>query len=291
MFLKQYNMTENPNDWRSAVDPTTGRTYWYHRKTRISSWNKPDFIENDTTIKNVTDSNEERNNTAKNIDNADDRENHNISLKNIIQKIANNSNQLVSNEINKILKHLIIDISGTFFNAHETISDLIYIIIHSTNIISRQVTLRMLCILTQNHYLTSEQFGTNQSWIILIKFINKWSDVESTLLLIAFYCNLMIGTTCSLITEDMKSILINRIKDLTEKKDLMINLDLLTYQLFDESNPSIFLLQDNNVSMKQPQIKFAVLNDVTIQSYLILVEKGHHLPVVWLLAVFNQFTK
>ena len=36
---------ENPADWRSAVDPTTGRTYWYHRKTRVSTWTKPDFME------------------------------------------------------------------------------------------------------------------------------------------------------------------------------------------------------------------------------------------------------
>eukprot|EP01031_Cornospumella_fuschlensis_P045306 gene45306-55429_t len=39
-------MTENPEEWKTAVDPNTGRTYWYHRKTRVSSWTKPNFREN-----------------------------------------------------------------------------------------------------------------------------------------------------------------------------------------------------------------------------------------------------
>lgn len=39
-------MTENPDEWKTAVDPNTGRTYWYHRKTRVSSWTKPNFREN-----------------------------------------------------------------------------------------------------------------------------------------------------------------------------------------------------------------------------------------------------
>lgn len=35
---------DNPQDWKSAVDPSTGRTYWYHRKTRESTWSKPDVL-------------------------------------------------------------------------------------------------------------------------------------------------------------------------------------------------------------------------------------------------------
>ena len=31
-------MSSERDDWRSAVDPSSGRTYWYHRKTRISTW-------------------------------------------------------------------------------------------------------------------------------------------------------------------------------------------------------------------------------------------------------------
>lgn len=38
-------MTENPEDWKSTVDPSTGRVYWYHRRTRVSTWVKPNFKE------------------------------------------------------------------------------------------------------------------------------------------------------------------------------------------------------------------------------------------------------
>ena len=39
-----YQMEEDPEQWRSAVDQKTGRTYWYHRVTRISRWSKPSFL-------------------------------------------------------------------------------------------------------------------------------------------------------------------------------------------------------------------------------------------------------
>ncbi|KAJ1439389.1 hypothetical protein B484DRAFT_427707 [Ochromonadaceae sp. CCMP2298] len=40
-------MPENPAEWRSTLDPSSGRTYWYHRKTRVSTWVKPDFGEDE----------------------------------------------------------------------------------------------------------------------------------------------------------------------------------------------------------------------------------------------------
>jgi hypothetical protein len=29
---------EDPKQWRAAVNPKSGRTYWYHRIKRISTW-------------------------------------------------------------------------------------------------------------------------------------------------------------------------------------------------------------------------------------------------------------
>lgn len=34
---------EKAEDWKSTVDPSTGRTYWYHRKTRQTTWQRPIF--------------------------------------------------------------------------------------------------------------------------------------------------------------------------------------------------------------------------------------------------------
>jgi hypothetical protein len=36
---------ESVKDWKTAADAKTGRTYWYHRKTRVSTWKKPDFYD------------------------------------------------------------------------------------------------------------------------------------------------------------------------------------------------------------------------------------------------------
>jgi hypothetical protein len=39
-----------PTEWRAAVDAATGRTYWYHRKTRQSTWECPvDFQDENST--------------------------------------------------------------------------------------------------------------------------------------------------------------------------------------------------------------------------------------------------
>lgn len=35
---------DDPKQWRAALDPKTGKTYWYHRIRRISTWVKPVFI-------------------------------------------------------------------------------------------------------------------------------------------------------------------------------------------------------------------------------------------------------
>jgi hypothetical protein len=45
---------EDPEQWRSAVDQKTSRTYWYHRVTRISRWSKPSFMSssNESSLEN-----------------------------------------------------------------------------------------------------------------------------------------------------------------------------------------------------------------------------------------------
>ena len=45
---------EDPEQWRSAIDQKTGRTYWYHRVTRISRWSKPSFTSsrNESSLEN-----------------------------------------------------------------------------------------------------------------------------------------------------------------------------------------------------------------------------------------------
>ena len=36
--------SDDAEQWRSAIDPKSGKTYWYHRVNRISTWIKPPFM-------------------------------------------------------------------------------------------------------------------------------------------------------------------------------------------------------------------------------------------------------
>lgn len=60
---------DNPSLWRSAVDPSTNRTYWYHRRTRQSTWTKPPCLEDDyqpPNSKKIEESNVYKNNNIEN---------------------------------------------------------------------------------------------------------------------------------------------------------------------------------------------------------------------------------
>lgn len=39
------SLSEEALNWRSAVDQKSGRTYWYHRITRESTWSRPACLE------------------------------------------------------------------------------------------------------------------------------------------------------------------------------------------------------------------------------------------------------
>lgn len=321
-------MSENPTDWRSVVDPASGRTYWYHRKTRVSTWTKPDFIVDTTSTTNNSSSivapvvaaglskaaslshremqvqdistnldprivkynNENKNTSNNNHDSSNNINNSGktganessmkatdrtlvnvvenpydedvgkavvtnerdvkISLKALVQRVTTSPNDLINEDINIILHHLIVNVSALIIDASDVISDLVTIIIQTTNISSRQATLRSLCILSMNHCLTAEQFGNNQSWSILTSYLTRWTDADSMLLLGAFYCNLLVGPTISLITEQMTSLLIEKLKGLIKKKDMTINLDVFTLEMFTSSVNT----KSNQLSTHRPSI-------------------------------------
>lgn len=366
-------MSENPADWRSVVDPASGRTYWYHRKTRVSTWTKPDFIVDTTTstgnnsssiVAPVVDAglskaaspshrdtqaqensmnldprivkyNNENKNTSNN--NHDSSSNINkvnsgktgihassimkvndhtlvnvverhhgedvgkavvtnerdvkISLKALVQRVTASPNDLINEDINIILHHLIVNVSALIIDASDVINDLVTIIIQTTNISSRQAALRSLCILSMNHCLTAEQFGNNQSWSILTNYLTRWTDAESMLLLGAFYCNLLVGPTISLITEQMTSLLIEKLKGLIKKKDMTINLDIFTLEMFTTSSINTKLLLSTHHRPSSIGNSLAVCSSLSIQTYCLLAEKGHQLPAVWSIALLHQFIR
>ena len=65
---------DDPKQWRSAVDPKTGRTYWYHRVSRVSTWVKPTFQDDTRSSREY---HEEHSLTADDCDNKEEiRENN-----------------------------------------------------------------------------------------------------------------------------------------------------------------------------------------------------------------------
>lgn len=40
---------DDPSNWRSATDPHSGKTYWYHKVTRVSTWERPACFANNET--------------------------------------------------------------------------------------------------------------------------------------------------------------------------------------------------------------------------------------------------
>ena len=68
---------DDPKQWRSAVDPKTGRTYWYHRVSRVSTWVKPIFHDD---ARSSTEYHEEHSLTADDRDNKEEiRENNYVA--------------------------------------------------------------------------------------------------------------------------------------------------------------------------------------------------------------------
>jgi len=217
---------------------------------------------------------------------ANERE-YKISLKALVQRVTTSPNDLMNEDINAILHHLVVNISTLIIDASEVISDLVTLVIQATNISSRQAALRSLCILSMNHCLTAEQFGNNQSWSILTNYLSRWSDADSMLLLGAFYCNLLVGPTISLITEQMTSILIEKLRSLIRRKDMTINLDVFISEMFTSSiNAKLHISNRPPISSS-----LAVCSSLTIQTYCLLAERGHQLPAVWSIALLHQFIR
>ena len=55
------------SEWKSAVDPNSGREYWYHRVTRVSTWTKPvdlNPVTNPPSAKDASNNTNNTNNTA-----------------------------------------------------------------------------------------------------------------------------------------------------------------------------------------------------------------------------------
>lgn len=188
-------------EWRSAVDEKTGRTYWYHRITRESTWTKPKCFEqshNSGTgggrpISNNSQGYEILLQMLEGLGNPDV----------LVELLHENSPDLQEEAVQLFLSCCIP--STVYFLAKEpgAIDGLVKIImLTSTSIPTRRNALRSLCSLALQPS-TMEFFLTSQGWISLAVHFMKWPDIESTILFIILICLLLSGKARSLITKDI----------------------------------------------------------------------------------------
>ncbi len=166
----------DPNNWRSAVDPTSGRSYWYHRLTRESTWIMPECL-NPALAGDVHDKDEH-------IDFLDDTD-----------ETATNARE--SLEID-LITTMVNEVTQT--GSKQTRLRCLWSLWDLSIRIKSEVGV---------------MFHVNQSWTSLCGQLHLWHDSESVLLLAAVLCNLSVGrSTLFLVSASMKEVMLRRLDDI-----------------------------------------------------------------------------
>jgi hypothetical protein len=281
------SMSQNPEDWRSAVDPSSGRTYWYHRKTRESTWVRPDFPEVAEAVKPapVRKDPQETRPVA-----ADPRGQPIRALFRMnLDTIARDLNSTGQAQLNNLLSELQQQQTLVSTEASYNISALVRIVIQSCGercnsnaIIARRTALKCLWWLSNvnERMYAGAHFYSEQSWTSLFQYASHWKtasgnspqgDAESLLLLGALASNLMVGPTALLISIDVANSLAHSIESLRSG-------DAATAAGVSSALDALLATQAGT----------AVLCDRTVQTLALLAQKGHRLPAAWLVTVFTH---
>ena len=182
----------NIEDWRTAVDERTGRTYWYHRKTRESTWTRPKCFD---TL---------------------DREGEMICDEQgyatlllmleglgtpdvLVELLHDDSPELQSEAVQLFLSCCVP--STVYFLAREegSISGLLNIIIlSSTDTTTRCYALRCLCSMALNENAL-DFFSSHQGWVAAVTALPTWPDIESGILYTLLICILLREDSCACI--------------------------------------------------------------------------------------------
>ena len=283
-------MSEKPEDWRSVVDSSTGRTYWYHRKTRVSTWIQPNFIVNEETAPSTISPA-----TSSSLFSTSPQQEHNINkvqskitlhkytFREVLLKLSGNTSSNSNSDVQFLADHVLDEETLEPDHADTTISNLSLLVIKTSSgeSFNDQTNVRhsaLLCLWklanAKGRCYAGEHFYAYQSWTSLVKYIPHWTsiennsssadkDVESVFILGALLSSLCVGPTYYLISEEDKE---NMVKALRSVHDTgtVANFNTLTTGIG------------------------AVLTERTIQTFTLLAKQGHRLPAVWLLAIFAQ---
>ena len=271
-----------PANWRSVVDPNTGRTYWYHRKTRISTWTKPACLNDDLAPQNPSVSKVEavrgKNSNGSGVTKQDTKPKQLSLSESIDRSLANKDNanlQLLMSYIKPINPKAVAAQQGL-------ISSLVNIITQTNLPAARQAGLRCLWSLSRDRKCVANNFHSNQSWVSLISHYHKWEDVESVLFLSACLSNLLVGrSTYSLVSSNMKEALIGYLNRIFESTNILSGSSGATDGL--AVNLDLFLSFNSEAGESEP-----ILGPAFFQLYAVLIRHGHTLPALLSLVLIVQ---
>lgn len=183
-------------DWRTAVDERTGRTYWYHRKTRESTWTRPKCF--DTFEEESLDNNEVGYETLL-------RMLEGLGTPDVLVELLHDESPELQGEAVQLFLSCCVP-STVYYLAREqgAISGLLNIIMLSaTDINTRRYALRCLCSMALNEK-AADYFASDQGWVSVAGLFTKWPDLESGIIYILLLSLLIRVDSCaSIITEDM----------------------------------------------------------------------------------------
>lgn len=193
-------MASKENDalnWRTAVDQKSGRTYWYHRITRESTWTRPQCLEEQTKIEgNVGSGYDELLLMLDGLGTPDV----------LVQLLNETSPELQSEALMLFLSCCIPSTVSYLAKEPDAIESLVAIVMKEQVAEMRITALKCLCSMASSSS-SAKYFAFYQGWTSLAFQIFKWDDFESGIIYIMFICILMGETTSKIISSDMIEIL------------------------------------------------------------------------------------
>lgn len=207
---------EKASDWKSVLDPTTKRTYWYHRKTRETTWTKPVFAEEqiigDDQIKKELIKPQPIKEVKK----------VGVIVESDVVRWYPSTDDIENKKHLEQLLALCQDPSfmAKLYKSSKLINDLVGFLDFSQSSISKSLVVQVLYRISLDRATASVFFQQNQLWASLPKTLLSWMNQESFLYFIAFFCDLLFESTSIFITPDMERLVaINADKFLTASFD------------------------------------------------------------------------
>lgn len=279
---------ENSQDWKSALDPTSGRTYWYHRKTRVSTWTKPDFLDPPPGVpkKDTHQSDPMNHATHTHQGRLLEREREVTNIKSIatvssassgdlrndiatgfVRFLATNNNSTNLENLNSLmLKFMNPRVQCMINESPVLLTDLSNFVSNTEASSARLLALQALFKLSSIRSLCSSAFVSNQSWTNIFPVVDFLNE-SFVLLISALACNLLVGPSAACIP--------------SSGVDLLVDFLLQSIRsLFTENNSARPAIRPTAWQEWK-----SIVTDISLWLFALIANKGHALPALLLLRI------